>query len=50
MYDAFIDFLITLSQSNPVLWGIFVVAVIGGLGLVLYGLWEIVLRLTERSK
>ena len=48
MYDSIGDFLRTLSDGSPWLWGVFVLAVMAALALGLYALWEVVLRLVSR--
>ena len=48
MYGSIGDFLRTLSDDSPWLWGVFVLAVMATLSLGLYALWEVVLRLVSK--
>ena len=44
MYDALTDFLQEFSNQYPLLWALLVMAVVAGIALGLYALWELVLR------
>ncbi len=45
MYDSLIEFMNNLSADNPLLWALLVMAVVAGTSLILFGFWELVLRL-----
>ena len=45
MFDAFGDFLTSLSASHPLLWALFVMAVVAGVSLFLFFFWEVFFRL-----
>jgi len=52
MYESFSNFLKAFSSNIPTLWALFVMLVIGGMGLTLYAFWELVLGwiFSERSR
>ncbi len=45
MYDSLSEFMNNLSADNPLLWALLVMAVVAGTSLILFGFWELVLRL-----
>ena len=45
MYESLTHFLKTFSADSPLLWALLVMVVIAAAGLVLYGFWELALRL-----
>ncbi len=45
MYDSLSEFMNSLSADNPLLWALLVMAVVAGTSLILFGFWELVLRL-----
>ena len=45
MYDSLSEFINSFSADNPLLWALLVMGVVAGLSLVLFGFWELVLRL-----
>ncbi|PKB79305.1 MAG: hypothetical protein BZY88_14060 [SAR202 cluster bacterium Io17-Chloro-G9] len=46
MYESLTEFLRTASSGNPLVWALLIMAVVSMTSLVLYGFWEVVLRLT----
>lgn len=44
MYDALTEFLQETGRQAPLLWALLVMAVVAGVALGLYALWEVVLR------
>ena len=44
MYDSLSNFLVSLSEHRGV-WAVFVIGTMVTLSLILYGFWEIVLRI-----
>lgn len=46
MYESLTEFLKTASAGNPVVWAFLIMATVSVTSLVLYGFWEVVLRLT----
>ena len=45
MFDAATEFLTALSGGYPLLWALFVMAVVAGISLVLFFFWEFLFRL-----
>ena len=45
MYDAITEFTKTLSADTPLLWALLVTAVVACTSLLLFAVWETVLRL-----
>lgn len=45
MYDTLTDFIKTFSADYPALWALTVMAVVGCASLLLFALWEDILRL-----
>ena len=45
MFEAFSEFLTSLSNSYPLLWALFVMAVVAVISLVLFFFWEAIFRL-----
>ncbi len=45
MYDAIADFIRSFSADHTLLWALLVMGVVASVSLVLYGFWELVLRL-----
>ena len=50
MYDTISNFLRDLGNDRPVLWSLFVLAVVSALSLSLYQLWEVILRMLSRAR
>ena len=46
MYESLTEFLRNTSAGNPLVWALLIVAMVSITSLVLYGFWEVVLRLT----
>ena len=46
MYESLTEFLKQTSAGNPVVWALLIMAMVTITSLVLYGFWEVVLRLT----
>lgn len=46
MYESLIEFLQRAGAGNPLVWALLIMAVVSITSLVLYGFWEVVLRLT----
>ena len=46
MYESLTEFLRTASAGNPLVWALLIMAMVSITSLVLYGFWEVVLRLT----
>ena len=44
MYQALTDFLVNFSAHQPLLWALLVMLFVAGVGLFLYGFWEVTLR------
>lgn len=45
MYDAITEFMKTLSADHPLLWALLVMSVVACTSLLLFLVWEAVLRL-----
>jgi len=45
MYDAITEFIKTLSADSPLLWALLVTGVVACTSLLLFAVWEVVLRL-----
>ncbi|MFP6635854.1 MAG: hypothetical protein VCB79_08020 [Dehalococcoidia bacterium] len=45
MFEAFSEFSTSLSISYPLLWALFVMAVVAVISLVLFFFWEAIFRL-----
>jgi hypothetical protein len=45
MFEAFSEFSTSLSSSHPLLWALFVMAVVAVISLVLFFFWEAIFRL-----
>ena len=45
MFEAFSKFSTSLSSSYPLLWALFVMAVVAVISLVLFFFWEAIFRL-----
>ena len=45
MFEAFGEFSTSLSSSYPLLWALFVMAVVAVISLVLFFFWEAIFRL-----
>ena len=45
MFGELGDFLTTLSSNFPLLWALFVMAVVAGISLVLFFFWELLFSL-----
>ena len=48
MYESLAHFLRTFSVQHPLPWALLVMAVIAAAGLLLYGFWEVALRVVGR--
>ena len=46
MYESLTEFLRNTSAGNPLVWALLIMAMVSITSLVLYGFWEVVLRLT----
>ncbi|MCH7713965.1 MAG: hypothetical protein IIC99_10125 [Chloroflexi bacterium] len=46
MYESLTEFLRATSAGNPFVWALLIMAMVSITSLVLYGFWEVVLRLT----
>ena len=46
MYESLTEFLRNASAGNPLVWALLILAMVSITSLVLYGFWEVVLRLT----
>ena len=46
MYESLTEFLRNTSAGNPFVWALLIMALVSFTSLFLYGLWEVVLRLT----
>ena len=46
MYESLTEFLTNAGTGNPVVWALLIMAMVTVTSLVLYGFWEVVLRLT----
>lgn len=44
MFEAFSEFSTSLSSSYPLLWALFVMAVVAVISLVLFFFWEAIFR------
>ena len=44
MYESLSTFLRNLSAQSPLVWAVFVMAVVVGIGLALFAFWELLLR------
>ena len=50
MYESLTEFLKNASAGTPVVWALLIMAMVTITSLVLYGFWEVVLRLTLYRK
>ena len=46
MFESLTEFLRATSAGNPLVWSLLIMAMVAITSLVLYGFWEVVLRLT----
>ena len=46
MHESLTSFLRDTSAGNPIIWALLIMVVVSITSLVLYGFWELVLRLT----
>ncbi|PKB63788.1 MAG: hypothetical protein BZY80_05485 [SAR202 cluster bacterium Io17-Chloro-G2] len=46
MYESLTEFLKNASAGNPLVWALLIMATVTVTSLILYGFWEVVLRLT----
>ena len=46
MYETLTEFLRNTSAGNPLVWALLIMAMVSITSLILYGFWEVVLRLT----
>lgn len=50
MYDTLTSFLRAVSAEHPIYWAFLVTGVVAAASLVLYALWELVLRMALSSR